>query len=55
VYAKVVDPAKTVIEANKVTAKLNIVFDAGSSYFNKSFVLHGVRISLSQILLHVKQ
>lgn len=42
VYAKVADPTKTVIEANKVTAKLNVVFDAGNSYFNKSFVLHGV-------------
>ena len=43
VYAKLADPSKTVIEANKVSARLNIVFDAGNSYFNKSFILHGVR------------
>ena len=44
VYAKLADPTKTTIDANKVTAKLNVVFDAGMSYFNKSFVLRGVGV-----------
>ena len=46
VYAKIADPTKTTVETNKVTANLNIVFDAGNSCFNKSFVLHGVRVWL---------
>jgi len=47
----VADPTKTTIEANKVAAKLNIVFDAGISYFNKSFVLYGVRLCLMHVLV----
>lgn len=46
VYAKIADPTKTTVEVNKVTAKLNIVFDAGNCYFNKSFILRGVCVLL---------
>jgi len=41
-YAKVADPTKTFIEVNKVTAKINIVFDGGKSHFEKFFVLRGI-------------
>jgi len=51
VYAKLADPAKTTVEVNKVTAKLNVVFDAGLSYFNKSFILRGVCVCFKSILM----
>jgi cysteine and histidine-rich domain-containing protein len=41
-YAKLADPAKTFVEVNKVTAKVNIVFGEGGSHFEKLFVLQGV-------------
>ena len=44
VYAKVALPTKTYVEANKVTAKINIVFEGGKSHFQKFFVLRGVSV-----------
>lgn len=41
-YAKLAEPTKTLVEVNKVTAKVSIVFDGGKSHFEKFFTLRGV-------------
>jgi hypothetical protein len=40
VFAKLAQPLKTWVEANKVTLRINIVFDGGKSQFEKFFVLN---------------
>jgi len=42
IFAKLSQPHKTVVEANKVALKVNVVFDGGKSHFDKSYVLHGI-------------
>ncbi|CAH1227600.1 CHORDC1 [Branchiostoma lanceolatum] len=42
IYAKVCDPEKTFVEANKVRVKMNVVFDQGNSQFQQDVVLRGM-------------
>ena len=39
VFSKVADPEKTVIQANKISVNINIVFDGGKSLFEQSIHL----------------
>ncbi|XP_019646965.1 PREDICTED: cysteine and histidine-rich domain-containing protein 1-like isoform X2 [Branchiostoma belcheri] len=42
IYAKVCDPEKTFVEANRVRVKMNVVFDQGNSQFQQDVVLRGM-------------
>jgi len=42
VFTKLTQPLKSWVEVNRVTLKVNIVFDGGKSQFEKFFVLSGV-------------
>ncbi|XP_078619042.1 cysteine and histidine-rich domain-containing protein 1-like isoform X1 [Branchiostoma floridae x Branchiostoma japonicum] len=42
IYAKVCDPEKTFVEANKVRVKMNVVFDQGNSQFQQDVILRGM-------------
>jgi hypothetical protein len=44
VFSKVADPEKTVIQANKISVNINIVFDGGKSLFEQSIHLKEVRV-----------
>ena len=44
VFSKVADPEKTVIQANRISVNINIVFDGGKSLFEQSIHLKEVRV-----------
>ena len=42
IFAKLTQPEKSLVEANGVSLRVKLVFEAGKKQFEKSFILQGV-------------